>query len=317
MTQSNTITDLSSAHRDFRDRLVRHGMLIPTGIDGLYGRGADYEAVFDAVDRAVWRTGIETHRDFPVQKLRFPPIFPREAYEKTDYIASFPHLTGAISTFTGTDADHRALLADRDAGVPWDGHLEPAGTMLVSAACHPLYATLAQQLPQGGSRFNVHGYCFRHEPAIDPARMQAFRMQEFVYVGEPASAVTHRAKWIASGLALFERLELDAQPVAANDPFFGRAGRMLSVNQIEENLKTELVVRLYGDLDEGTALLSCNNHKDHFGTSFDLTTSDGGVAHSACVGIGMDRITLALLANHGLELAQWPSTVLSELGLTP
>ena len=151
MTQSNTITDLSSAHRDFRDRLVRHGMLIPTGIDGLYGRGADYEAVFDAVDRAVWRTGIETHRDFPVQKLRFPPIFPREAYEKTDYIASFPHLTGAISTFTGTDADHRALLADRDAGVPWDGHLEPAGTMLVSAACHPLY-------PHSHSNFHRAGH---------------------------------------------------------------------------------------------------------------------------------------------------------------
>ncbi|UEA57800.1 amino acid--[acyl-carrier-protein] ligase [Gordonia otitidis] len=309
------VADLGLAHRLFRDQLIEAGHLVPSGIDGLYGRGAEYEAVFEGVDRVVWRLGIDTHGAGNVTRLRFPPVFPREAYEKTDYIASFPQLTGAISTFTGDSKQHRSLLLDREAGLPWDGHLCSAGTMLVSAACHPLYATLPSTLPTGGSRYNVHGYCFRHEPSDDPLRMQAFRMQEFVYVGDPAGAIEHRATWTRVAHTMFTELELSADAVPANDPFFGRTGKLLATNQLEEGLKTEFVVRLYGDLDEGTALTSCNNHQDHFGAGFDISTSDGEVAHSACVGIGMDRITLALFAIHGIDSGSWPSHVRTALAL--
>jgi hypothetical protein len=44
----------------------------------------------------------------------------------------------------------------------------------------------------------------------------------------------------------------------ANDPFFGRADAMLATNQLEENLKLKLNVRLYGELDDGTAVVSSN-----------------------------------------------------------
>ena len=33
------------------------------------------------------------------------------------------------------------------------------------------------------------------------------------------------------------------------------------------------------------------------------------VAHTACVGFGLERITLALLRHHGLDLAAWPEAV--------
>ena len=309
------IADLPVAHRQFRDQLIEAGHLIPSGLDGLYGRGAEYEAAFAGVDRIMWQAGVDAHGEENITRFRFPPIFPREAYEKTDYIASFPQLTGAISTFTGGSAEHRSLLLDREAGLPWDGHLSSAGTMLVSAACHPLYSTLPNTLPEGGSRYNVHGYCFRHEPSDDPLRMQAFRMQEFVYVGDPEGAKEHRATWTRVAHEIFVKLQLLADDVPANDPFFGRTGKMLASNQLEENLKTELVVRLYGDLDDGTALLSCNNHQDHFGTGFDISTADGEPAHSACVGIGMDRITLALFAIHGIDSADWPAPVRAALAL--
>ncbi len=309
------VDDLTVAHKRFREQLIDAGHLVPAGLDGLYARGPEYEAAFDGVDRVMWAAGTAAHGADNVRRLRFPPVFPRDAYEKTDYIASFPHLTGAISTFVGSTREHSQLLLEREEGLPWDGHLTAAGTMLVSAACHPLYATLPDTLPQGGSRFNVHGYCFRHEPSIDPLRMQAFRMQEFVYVGEPEGAVEHRQTWIRTGLEIFDQLGLVADDVPANDPFFGRHGEMLANNQMQENLKTELVVRLYGDLDEGTALLSCNNHQDHFGVGFGLSTADGGVVHSACVGIGMDRITLALFAIHGIDSSTWPASVRSALGI--
>ncbi|WP_301122808.1 amino acid--[acyl-carrier-protein] ligase [Mycolicibacterium fortuitum] len=314
MTEAQDIdVKLESARREFRDELIEAGLLIPMGIDGLYGRGAVFEGIIDGIDYAVRARGAEVYGD-RAKVLRFPPVFPREQFEKTDYIASFPDLTGAISTFTGGNAEHRALLADRDAGLPWDGHLNPAGTMLVSAACHPSYATLPSDLPDGGVLMDIYGYCFRHEPAIDPARMQAFRMHEYVLVGTPEQAQAHRDNWVDHGMAVLTGLGLDARPAAANDPFFGRVGKMLAANQREEELKTELLVRLYGDLHEGTAVVSANCHRDHFGQTFSLHTADGGVAHSACVGFGMERIALALVRTHGLDPAAWPVPVQTAMG---
>lgn len=309
------MNDLDNARTEFRDRLIAEGLLIPTGVDGLYGRSGTFEDIIDGIDGVVRRTGRSVYGTDGAKRLRFPPVFPRTSFEKTDYIASFPQLTGAISTFLGDNKEHRALLADRDEGRPWDGHLASAGTMLVSAACHPLYNTISGELPDGGALFDVYGYCFRHEPAIDPARMQAFRMHEYVYVGETETAAAHRDSWIPRGLDVLARLGLKPEAVPANDPFFGRAGRLLATNQIEENLKTELVVRLYDDLDDGTAVVSCNCHREHFGENFDIRTASGDVAHSACVGFGMERIALALLANHGTTVANWPSDVRHELDL--
>ena len=304
---------LAAARQQFRDDLIAEGLLVPLGIDGLYGRGAAFEEIVDGIDHVVRRKGKSVHGD-RAKLLRFPPVYSREAFEKTDYIASFPDLTGAISTFTGDNKDHRALLADRDAGEPWDGHLNPAGTMLVSAACHPAYSTLDKILPADGQLLDVYGYCFRHEPAIDPARMQAFRMHEFVIIGSPEQAQEHRDSWVGLGLDVLGELGLDAAPVAANDPFFGRVGKMLANNQLDEGLKTELVVRLYGDLDDGTAVVSANCHRDHFGETFSLSTSTGGVAHSACVGFGMERIALGMLRTHGLDPRSWDKDLRATLG---
>lgn len=312
-TRDNRPTELDDRRREFGEQLIAAGLLVPTGIDGLYGRGGDFEAVIDGIDHAVRSAAASAYPTAP-RVLRFPPVFPRVNFEKTDYIASFPNLTGAISTFTGDNKAHRALLADRESGVDWDGHLESAGTMLVSAACHPAYAGLTGVLAEP-VLLDVYGYCFRHEPSIDPARMQAFRMHEYVYVGTPHGARDHREAWVERGLAVLASLELDAAAVAANDPFFGRAGRMLAANQREENLKTELVVDLYGGLGEPTAVVSANCHQEHFGENFAITTADGAVAHSACVGFGMERIALALLRTHGLEIGDWPAAVRTALAL--
>lgn len=301
---------LQAERSAFRDELIAAGLLIRTSVDGLYGRSGDFEYIIDLIDERVRAAGAAAHGD-SARVLRFPPVFPVDAFERTDYLASFPNLTGAITTFTGDNKDHAELLAARSEGRDWNHYLTPAGTVLVSAACHPSYAQLTGTLPAEGVLMDILGYCFRHEPAVDPARMQAFRMHEFVRVGTEADATEHRAAWVERGLSVLADLGLEAEAVIANDPFFGRAGRMLAANQRNENLKTELVVRLYGDLDDGTAVVSCNNHRDHFGDTFEIRTADGTPAHSACVGFGMERIALALVRRYGTEPRNWPLKPLS------
>jgi seryl-tRNA synthetase len=278
----------------------------------LYGRSGLFEDIVDAVDRLVEEAGADQR----AAKFRFPPVFLREEFDKTDYIASFPNLTGSISTFTGDDRAHAQLLATRSEGGEWERLLAPAGVMLVSAACHPAYAMMRGRLPDGGRVLDVYGYCFRHEPAVDPARMQAFRQHEFVYLGDPSGALAHRETWVRRAAELLRSLGLAATPEVANDPFFGRAGRMLAANQREETLKFELVVHLYGGPaagDGGTAVASSNCHLDHFGQAFEIATGDGAAAHTACVGFGMERIALALLRTHGLDPQKWPAEVRQRL----
>lgn len=308
------MSTLAERQAAFRDELVAAGLLVPMNAEGgLYGRSGVFESIVEGIEGLVDRAGADLKAD----RYRFPPVFSKETFEKTDYIASFPDLTGAIFSFTGNDREHAALLARREAGEDWSSDLKPVDVMLVSAACHPVYPMLAGTLPAGGRRLDVLGQCFRHEPSVDPARMQTFRQREYVYVGEPDGAVAHRAQWIERGMSvLTDDLALDAKPVIANDPFFGRAGRILAVNQRDEQLKTELVIRLYGDDEnsgDGTACVSCNCHLDHFGLPFGIETADGEVAHSACVGFGLERVTLAMLRTHGLDPQRWPAEVRSRL----
>ena len=88
---------------------------------------------------------------------------------------------------------------------------------------------------------------------------------------------------------------------------------MLSANQIDQGLKLELVHPIAGA--QPTPLVSVNYHQDHFGRDFGIETAGGEVAHSACFGFGLERVALALFAEHGLEIMSWPTTVRDRLAM--
>lgn len=294
----------------FRDELLAAGVLISTHVDGVYHRSGQFEAIARGIADLAHRAGSD--QDAPVRY--FPPVMARSDFELTDYLRSFPDLIGSIDTFRGTDREHAKLLTIAAAGGDWTSALQPAEVVLCSAACHPLYSTLTGRLPAGGCRFEIQGYCFRHEPSLDPARMQSFRQHEFVYVGTPEGAMAHRNRWLQRGLDLLGGLGLPVESVVANDPFFGRAGRMLAANQRESVLKYEIVTPI-NSVQTPTAIASANCHEDHFGAPFGIRSADGKVAHSACIGFGLERITLALLKHHGVEPAAWPADVREQLSV--
>jgi seryl-tRNA synthetase len=101
----------------------------------------------------------------------------------------------------------------------------------------------------------------------------------------------------------------------ANDPFFGRGGRVMKATQREQELKYELVVPITSR-EKPTAVASCNYHVDHFGVAFDIRTADGEVAHTACVGFGYERIALALFNTHGMDPDLWPQDIKRVLELS-
>ena len=291
--------------------LAAAGWLHPLGQPGLHGRGGAFEAVVTGLGSLV----AEAAADTSPEVRRFPPVVPSAVVERAGYLSSFPDLVGAVRAFRGDGAAHAAMVADARAGLDWGAALEATGTALCSAACHPLYATLeGQAVPPGGRTFDVAGWVFRHEPSADPARMQAFRQHELVHVGTAETAAAHRDLWRGRGAELLAGLGLEVVVEVAHDPFFGRPGRLLAASQIDAAVKHEIIAATGPDAPR-TAVASTNCHGDHFGAAFGIAGPDGAAAHTACVGFGLERITLALVWAHGLDPAAWPAGVRRRLAL--
>jgi seryl-tRNA synthetase len=298
----------------FLRELLDAGLLIAGGVPGVYGHGAVFEDV--RVQLGERLSAEATGRG--AEKLRFPPLLPRQVLEESGYLNSFPHLAGSVFAFDGDERDAAVLSKRAEAHEDWSDLQEITDLALVPAACYPTYPAIAARgpLPPDGV-FVEMGACwvFRHEPSRDPARRQIFRQHELVRIGAPDAVLEWRSEWSRIGLELLRSLGLDAELDNANDPFFGRRGRILAANQRDQELKLELLVHIAGPTP--TAMASFNQHHDHFASTWGLQLADGQVAHTACAGFGHERIVLALFRTHGLEPGAWPTAVRAQLWPQP
>jgi seryl-tRNA synthetase len=290
--------------------LLGAGLLLETGVPGVYGHGYAFERVRDRLDR---RLSAEAEARGAI-KLRFPPVLPRKDVESSGYVGNFPHLVGSIFSFEGSERDAAAQAQRASAHEDWSEFQEQTDLALLPAACYPIYPAVARRgrLEPGGVFVDAGGsWVFRHEPSNDPARRQMFHQHELVRIGEPEAVMEWRSEWADLGLTLLRGFGLEAEVDAANDPFFGRRGRILAANQLADNLKLELLIQIAGP--EPTACASFNSHQDHFGSTWGIELSDGSTAHTACLGFGHERIVLALMHTHGLDPQKWPESVRTEL----
>ncbi|WP_440224180.1 amino acid--[acyl-carrier-protein] ligase [Dokdonella sp. MW10] len=288
----------------FAEGLRRHGLVVPSGVRGVIGRSAVFEGVVTAFDAAVRRLA----QDDGAEEVHFPPTLPRALVERTGYMESFPQLAGAVHSFFGSELEARALCACIHAGEPWSDRLGMTDVMLTPAVCYPVYPTFAGTLSPEGRLATSLGWVFRHEPSDEPTRLQSFRMREYIRAGTPDQVVTWRNDWLERALGLLRALELPVRSDIANDPFFGKGGRLLAVNQREQQLKFEVLVPVISEAAP-TAICSFNWHQDKFATVFGIHAADGAIANTACLGFGLERIAMALFQAHGFDPAQWPAAV--------
>jgi seryl-tRNA synthetase len=295
----------------YLDELVDAGLFTRTGVHGVYARGSTFERVRLGFDGLVTRTAAPEHPE----ALLFPPLLARRQLETSGYLGSFPHLAGTVFAFEGDEqaaAEQLELASEHE---DWSAHQTMSDMVLMPAACYPLYPAIAARgsLPEGGVTLDTgDSYVFRREPSDDPARMQIFHMREIVRVADRDTVVAWREGWRERAVALLESLGLEVELDVANDPFFGRTGRLLAAAQRGQELKWELVASVAGN---PTAIASSNYHQDHFGHTYDLLTADDAPAHTGCMAFGEERVTLALFSAHGLDPADWPEEVLARLEL--
>jgi seryl-tRNA synthetase len=284
---------------------IAEALLLPSGIDGVYARTAIFEQVVSGVSTLITR-----YCDPNTEVLRFPPVMSRRQVEKSGYLKSFPHFLGCVSCLGGPEAEIRSAVERSEAGEDWTAGLAAADLVLAPAACYPVYPLVASRgaVPANGLVFDVACDCFRREPSKMLDRLQSFRMREYVCIGTPEEVDQFRQRWLSRAQGFANQLGLTARIDTASDPFFGRGGKLMAMSQVEQALKFELLVPVHS-ADEPTACMSFNYHRDHFGTTWNIRTSSGEMAHTGCVAFGIDRLALALFATHGLDLPHWPLAV--------
>ncbi|HUJ53228.1 MAG TPA: amino acid--[acyl-carrier-protein] ligase [Steroidobacteraceae bacterium] len=283
----------------------------PLGVDGVYGRTALYEGMIERLAAFITR-----QRDPRAEVLRFPPVMSRRQLEKSGYLKSFPNLLGCVCALHGSESAIRSAADLHESGGDWTSGLAASDLVLSPAACYPLYPLVASRgrLPEGGLIFDVAADCFRREPSRSLDRLQTFRMREYVRIGTPEEITSFREGWMQRARGLADQLALPYTVDVANDPFFGRVGQIMAVSQLQQSLKFELLIP-YHRTAKPTACMSFNYHREHFGQVWGIQDGRNELAHTGCVAFGMDRLAVALFANHGVDLARWPASARTALGL--
>jgi seryl-tRNA synthetase len=300
------IREADAEQQQLLSELIERGMLVESGVPGVYGHSEAFGRVCDALERWLTAAG----REAGAEVLRFPPLLPKVQLEKVGYLGNFPHLAGSVFSFEGDESQAAELAAHAAAHEDWSAALRQTDLTLVPAACYPVYPAIAARgpVPDEGVIIDVGpSWVFRHEPSFDPGRRQVFHMHELVHIGPSTTVLSWRNAWAERALALFIELGLNAWLAPASDPFFGRRGRMMAASQRAQELKLELLVSIAGP--EPTACASFNHHLDHFSATFGLTLGADQPAHTACLGFGHERIVLALVRQHGYDLDAWPDQV--------
>jgi seryl-tRNA synthetase len=286
-------------------------LFLPMGVDGVYARTALYLRVRDGLDAYISR-----QREPQVEVMRFPPVMSRKQLEKSGYLKSFPNLLGCVCALHGSESSIRSAAERHESGGDWTSSLSASDLVLSPAACYPVYPIVASRgrLPQGGLQFDIEADVFRHEPSRSLDRLQSFRMREFVRVGSPDEIVAFRERWMDKAPTIAGELGLPFTLEVASDPFFGRVGQMMAVSQRQQALKFEMLIPYYPNATP-TACMSFNYHREHFGTVWGIRDAKDELAHTSCVAFGIDRLTVALFAVHGLDLARWPAVTRQALTL--
>ena len=293
----------SSAKALYQD-LIEHGHIFPVGVPGIFGRGPIFEDILERFESLISRVASE---DGAI-RMNFPPCINRHVLQKSQYLELFPQLVGTIYSYKGESSVEYAQANQLEKSQIWDEMQTITDCCLTPAACYPVYPVFSGHLPKDGRTIEMQSWVFRHEPSPEPTRMMAYRIREFVRLGNADIVIKWRDLWLGRGMQILKSLELPVSIEVASDPFFGRGGRFMASTQKEQKLKFEIVAPVISD-ENPTALCSFNYHQDKFGALFGIKTSVNETAETACLGFGLERIVMALLKTHGMHPQDWPRSV--------
>ena len=304
----------SGYSQDPHQPLEAEGQLHRYG-NGRYGLGPHLVALVEGFDRQF----LKAVRPFLPEAHQFPSIVGGDLLSRCRYIKSFPH---SLSLVQHLREDLEAIQDFAEQADWQDGHLKVAPgslaqpeTLLSPTVCFHCYAWLADSRQTRPRIITARGKCFRFESGNlrGLERLWDFSMREMIFVGPKEFILEQRKKVIEACAGLLDRWKLSYEIKTATDPFFIDDFSQQSAFQRAFDLKFEVRAALPYRPGSSVAIGSFNIHQDFFGRSFSISSIDGQPVHTGCVGFGLERVALAVVAQHGPNPADWPANLRADL----
>jgi seryl-tRNA synthetase len=302
-------TSGGSNRSDVYAELLARGEVVEEG-SGLLA----YRGVVDALLHYFDSVFVRSARRWHATSESYPGLIPAQILDRCGHFEAFPQHLCFVTHTAENPLLYDAFASDwqkHRGGPEMDRYFQPSGNVLSPSVCYHSYLTRERgTISKPGVCITAAGKCFRHEAGNVRGleRMSEFTMREIVFIGERAYADRCRDETVELAKQLAVEHGLSGHIEAANDPFFTQGARDRERYQRGFELKFEL--RLSLPFERRTvAVASMNIHEEFFGREFSMQVEGGGVASTACMGIGVDRWVYAFLAQYGLEAARWPGFV--------
>ncbi len=287
---------------------------------GLIAIGCLVMQLQDRLDQLLQSIAVD---EFGAMEYRYPTLIATETLRRADYFSSFPQFLMFVTRLHNDTRTYQAFQKQQASGGATNqeilDHCFNLDYCLPPTMCYHTFQQLegSRVADAGSSVVTSVGKSFRFESryAKTLERLWDFTIREIVFLGDQADVLASREAFMKRSFQLIEDLGLAGHCEAANDPFFcsGDAASKVFSQRLME-LKYEL--RLPIDSDQTIAAASFNYHSDHFGSCFEITENAGQTAqaaHTACVGFGLERLTFAVLSQHGTDRNDWPDILRSEV----
>jgi len=296
------------------EQLTTRGLLVEIA-PGVYRDGAEMPEIRDAL-----LASLRTLFDPVDATIAVPPVLPLEVVRRAGYVLAFPHLLGVVGGFDGSVRDFASRIAPTagaqvaSSGPPtWATPFDDPLFAMTPTACHGVYDLVPKPVGPSGFRAMAVATCFRNERSTELGRFRSFQQLDCVQVGSQAVVEAFMASGRVAISKFFSTLGIHDEWEEAFDPFF--LGDGVASVKATESPKHELSTALVPNQPR-VAVSSVNYHHDHFASAFELS-SEIGPTVSACFGVGIERLALALFGRYGVEVADWPPAISTALGLTP
>lgn len=275
--------------------------------EGLFLFEGEFLEIFRSLNRHFFDVAVN---EFNAIDQENPGLWPMDIFSKVNYLNEFPHQALLVS---GAKQAHSELrkIADKYqpdhefCEVELDSSFAPSRVGLQPAVCDSCYYALKNNKSCGNKVYTTYNKVFRNEVSdVDSLdRLKAFSVRDVMFVGEKNFVLHTRQQLIERLIEFFSTSGLRCKIEVADDPFFsGSVEKKFFQHQFE--LKYEILCEI-PFLNKWIAVGSINLHLDTFAKAFDIKNNDEYI-HSGCIGIGFERLLLALYSQFGLDTSNWP-----------
>ena len=272
------------------------------------------------------------------QEATFPKMYPLEVGLKTG------HLKGVINSIIFASLPKSYELSEFeeliDSMYVMDGidpedlqrHLKPPTYFLCFAQCEPFYWFFESEILDDSALpvkwFDMSGPSFRWESGgiHGIERVIEFHRIEVVWLGKPEHVIDTRNKLLERYEYFMNKvLELEWRMAWVTPWFYEQSGtvqeEVRSVNiDVPGTIDFEAWLPYRGSREDNKNWLEIGNisiHGTKFTEPFRVKHNKGDTLWSGCSGFGSERWLIALLAQKGFDVDEWPKKFLEYVKATP